>query len=65
MDILLGTAIRKRALICKDNDGVTPIHAAASRGHLDCLTESIKLIKFNDINVLDKKSRSIFACILS
>ncbi|VDK58699.1 unnamed protein product [Anisakis simplex] len=58
MDILLGTAIRKRALICKDNDGVTPIHAAASRGHLDCLTESIKLIKFNDINVLDKKSRT-------
>uniref|UniRef100_A0A9J2PCU4 Ion transport domain-containing protein n=1 Tax=Ascaris lumbricoides TaxID=6252 RepID=A0A9J2PCU4_ASCLU len=59
MEILLGTAIRKRALICKDNNGITPVHAAAARGSVECLTQAVGMLKPMDVNVLDKKSRRV------
>uniref|UniRef100_A0A183VA12 ANK_REP_REGION domain-containing protein n=1 Tax=Toxocara canis TaxID=6265 RepID=A0A183VA12_TOXCA len=58
MEVLLGTAIRKRALICKDNDGITPVHAAAAKGSVDCLTQAISMLRPMDVNVLDKRSRT-------
>uniref|UniRef100_A0A915Q4H6 Uncharacterized protein n=1 Tax=Setaria digitata TaxID=48799 RepID=A0A915Q4H6_9BILA len=58
VDILLRTAIRKRALLRKDYVGMTPLHAAAACGRTVCISLAVELLKEKDINVLDYLSRT-------
>lgn len=57
VDILLRTAIRKRALLRKDCFGMTPLHAAAACGRTVCISLAVELLKEKDFNVLDSLSR--------
>ncbi|KAL3989492.1 Ankyrin repeats (3 copies) family protein [Acanthocheilonema viteae] len=58
VDILLRTAIRKRALLRKDCFGITPLHAAAACGRTVCISLAVELLREKDINVLDSLSRT-------
>ncbi|MCP9263408.1 hypothetical protein DINM_006210 [Dirofilaria immitis] len=53
VDILLRTAIRKRALLRKDYFGMTPLHAAAACGRTVCISLAVELLKEKDINNTD------------
>ncbi|VDN31722.1 unnamed protein product [Gongylonema pulchrum] len=65
VDILLRTAIRKRALTQKDSYGMTPLHAAAACGRIGCVSLAADLLKEKDINVLDLLERfEPFLCLL-
>ncbi|EJW71422.1 hypothetical protein WUBG_17670, partial [Wuchereria bancrofti] len=52
VDILLRTAIRKRAFLRKDCFGITPLHAAAACGRTVCISLAVELLREKDINVL-------------
>ncbi|VIO88614.1 ankyrin repeat domain protein 28, putative [Brugia malayi] len=58
VDILLRTAIRKRALLRKDCFGITPLHAAAACGRTVCISLAVELLREKDINVLDSSLRT-------
>lgn len=57
VDILLKTAIRKRALLRKDCFGMTPLHAAAACGRTVCVSVALELLKEKDFGISDSLSR--------